>query len=83
MERETTGKQAKRGGPSGARSRDLRIKRPDSQTVLQQGNSSAENTTVFFREPTVHSDPLPSLKNRGFVAPNSVRRRTLYFPVLA
>ena len=74
MQRDNAIKQAKTGGPSGARSRDLRIKRPESSTPLQLGNSSAGITRVFFREPTVHRHPPLPRKNRA--------RATLYWPVL-
>lgn len=64
MQRETTVKQAKTGGPSGARSRDLRIKRPESTAPLQPVNSSTEITRVFFREPRLNQGPPWPRKNR-------------------
>jgi hypothetical protein len=65
VDRDTTIKQLKSGGPSGARSRDLRIKRPDCHFTLGLGNSSAEITRVFFREPRLNQHPLPTGKTRG------------------
>lgn len=65
MERDNPIKQAKTGGPSGARSRDLRIKRPESDLPLQLANSSAENIGVSIREPTVNV----SLENREISFP--------------
>jgi hypothetical protein len=57
VERRITVKQGKHGGPSGARSRDLRIKRPEGQPRLSAGNYDAIRAEVGARNPSVHSDP--------------------------
>jgi hypothetical protein len=60
VERDNPIKQAKRGGPSGARSRDLRIKRPDCHNGPRLVFSAAKNTDVSIREPSLNV----SLENR-------------------
>jgi hypothetical protein len=45
-----------KGGPSGARSRDLRIKRPDSQGPRKALFSESECAVAGYTQPTVNQD---------------------------